>query len=149
VSNPCLADIAALVRLAGPDDAPNSPDGDELIPRASVVEAAMRLKSSTDALARERDAAQVELSKALARCARLDSDVDTARKGRSAWEGLYNERNKLWRRATDQLDVVRALLEENGCDCDCDHGGEEHEDSCERCLACRIAAAVERKAGAA
>jgi hypothetical protein len=105
VSNPCLADIAALVR--------------------------------------ERDAAHVELAKALARCARLESDVDTARKGRVAWEGLYNERNALWRRAEDKLDAVRALLEQNGCDCDTG-GGEEHTEDCERCvcLACRIAGVV-------
>jgi hypothetical protein len=120
VSNPCLADIAALVRISGPDDV------SELL----------------IALVRERDAAHVELAKALARGARLETDVDTARKGRSAWEGLYNERNALWRQATDKLDAVRAVLEQNGCDCDCDHGGEEHDADCERCLACRIAGVV-------
>jgi chromosome segregation ATPase len=43
---------------------------DEL--RREVVEAALRLKASTAALARERDAAHAELAKALARSARLE-----------------------------------------------------------------------------
>lgn len=64
---------------------------------------------------------------------------ETAAGVAKAWEQLYNERNRLWREAEAKLNRVRELLEENGCDCECDHHPEEHDDDCERCLACRIA----------
>ena len=38
---------------------------------------------------------------------------------------------------------VEAVLAANGCDCDCDHHRDEHEDYCERCLGCRIQAAID------
>src|SRR5690242_14596194 len=41
-----------------------------------------------------------------------------------------------------KLRSVGDLLSENGCDCDCDHHHEEHDDDCERCLACRIGEAI-------
>lgn len=69
-------------------------------------------------------------------------DADTARKAGKAWEGLYNERNRLWREAEDRLDAVRRLLEQNGCDCDCEHGPEDHTGTCEMCFPCRVSAAV-------
>jgi len=68
--------------------------------------------------------------------------ADTDSKAKAAWESLYNERNRLWRDAEDKLDLVRGLLERNGCDCECDHDAESHDDDCERCLACRIAEVV-------
>lgn len=42
------------------------------------------------------------------------------------------------RQADERLRAVGELLEKNGCDCECDQSREEHEDDCERCLACRI-----------
>ena len=36
------------------------------------------------------------------------------------------------------LDKVRELLGANGCDCECDHCFEDHDDACDLCLACRI-----------
>ena len=30
------------------------------------------------------------------------------------------------------------VLGDNGCDCECGHGWEDHEEDCERCLACRV-----------
>jgi hypothetical protein len=50
-------------------------------------------------------------------------------------------------RAKARLDAVRAMLAENGCDCPCEHHWEEHDDDCERCLACRIAAVVDKQEG--
>lgn len=38
---------------------------------------------------------------------------------------------------------VGELLAENGCDCDCEHSYRDHDDDCERCLACRIEAALD------
>lgn len=81
---------------------------------------------------------------AASRIATLTVNVDTARGVASAWEQLYNERNRLWRAAEDKLEAVRTLLAQNGCDCECDHGAEEHDDDCDRCLACCIGGAVER-----
>ena len=44
--------------------------------------------------------------------------------------------------ADERLRAVRCLLEENGCECECEHHWEDHDDDCDRCLACRIAEAV-------
>lgn len=41
-----------------------------------------------------------------------------------------------------RLDLVCGLLERNGCDCECDHSSFDHDDDCDRCLACRIGEAV-------
>lgn len=65
-----------------------------------------------------------------------------------AGEGQYNvlnlvesyQRNSM--EADERLRVVRRLLEENGCDCPCDHHPDERGDDCEVCLACRIGEAV-------
>lgn len=45
-----------------------------------------------------------------------------------------------------RTDAVNRLLSANGCDCECDHPCEEdHEEDCERCLACRIDTALNGK----
>lgn len=36
------------------------------------------------------------------------------------------------------LAKVADLLSANGCDCECGHHYEEHDDDCDRCFACRI-----------
>lgn len=40
-------------------------------------------------------------------------------------------------------DVLVRALERNGCDCECEHHYSEHDADCQRCLACRLAAAIE------
>lgn len=65
-----------------------------------------------------------------------------------AGEGQYNvlnlvesyQRNSM--EADERLRAVRKLLEENGCECPCDHHPDERGDDCEVCLACRIGEAV-------
>ena len=65
-----------------------------------------------------------------------------------AGEGQYNvlnlvesyQRNSM--EADERLRAVRKLLEENGCDCPCDHHPDERGPDCEVCLACRIGEAV-------
>ena len=42
----------------------------------------------------------------------------------------------------ERLRAVRKLLEENGCECPCDHHPDERGSACEVCLACRIGEAV-------
>jgi len=44
--------------------------------------------------------------------------------------------------ADERLRAVRKLLEENGCECPCDHHPDERGDDCEVCLACLIGEAV-------
>jgi hypothetical protein len=44
--------------------------------------------------------------------------------------------------ADERLREVRRLLEENGCECPCDHHWEERGPDCEICLACLIGEAV-------
>ena len=46
------------------------------------------------------------------------------------------------RELEQRLERVSSLLAHNGCDCPCDHHHEEHDDDCERCLACQIGAAL-------
>jgi hypothetical protein len=43
---------------------------------------------------------------------------------------------------TSKLDAVAELLGKNGCDCDCGHDSESHNEDCDRCLACRIARVI-------
>lgn len=65
-----------------------------------------------------------------------------------AGEGQYNvlhlvesyQRNSM--EADERLRAVRKLLEWNGCECECSHQWEDHDDDCDRCLACRIAEAI-------
>jgi len=45
----------------------------------------------------------------------------------------------------NKIEAVGELLAENGCDCDCDHGYDDHNVECDRCLACRIDAALFEK----
>jgi hypothetical protein len=57
----------------------------------------------------------------------------------AAWESLYRERQY----AVDRLDSILEILAANGCDCECDDG-ENHDEDCERCLACRIEQAAKQ-----
>ena len=41
-------------------------------------------------------------------------------------------------RAQQKLDRICKLLSANGCECECGHHYEDHDDDCERCLACLI-----------
>ncbi len=65
-----------------------------------------------------------------------------------AGDGQYNvlnlvesyQRNSM--EADERLRAVRKLLEWNGCECECEHHWEDHDDDCDRCLACRIGEAI-------
>jgi len=46
---------------------------------------------------------------------------------------------------TARIAAVNHLLSQNGCDCECNHDRESHDDTCERCLACCIDAALNGK----
>ena len=58
-----------------------------------------------------------------------------------SWENAQIEVADLLE-ADERLRAVRRLLEWNGCECECEHHWEDHDDDCDRCLACRIGEAV-------
>lgn len=62
------------------------------------------------------------------------ASLDLAR----SWEHLYLAAHRRSRSRGDAIDRIGSLLSEHGCDCECDHSIEDHDDGCERCLACRI-----------
>ena len=77
------------------------------------------------------------------------SEADRLRKlFDDAGEGQYNvlnlvesyQRNSM--ETDERLRAVRKLLEWNGCECECEHHWEDHDDDCDRCLACRLGEAV-------
>lgn len=65
-----------------------------------------------------------------------------------AGEGQYNVLHLVesYQRASmeadERLRTVRRLLEENGCECPCDHHPADRGPDCEVCLACRIGEAI-------
>lgn len=40
--------------------------------------------------------------------------------------------------ASARIASALKLIEKNGCDCECQHHWEDHDEDCERCLACMI-----------
>ena len=52
----------------------------------------------------------------------------------------HYQRNSM--EANERLRAVRKILEENGCECPCDHHPDERGADCDMCLACRIGEAV-------
>ncbi len=89
--------------------------------------------------------------------ARHDREVEAATKVKLEWEALYNDRHQHWREARARLDAIVVLLKANGCDCPTDancvpecapvHG--IHSAVCDRCLACRVEAAIRSPASEA
>ena len=52
----------------------------------------------------------------------------------------HYQRNSM--ESDERIRAVCKLLERNGCECECEHHREHHDDDCDRCLACRIGEAV-------
>jgi hypothetical protein len=46
------------------------------------------------------------------------------------------------KRELEQKLRVAVVLSKNGCDCDCGHFYDDHDNDCERCLGCRVEAAM-------
>lgn len=72
----------------------------------------------------------------------------------SSWEHgalsatILDDAANLLEESDARLHAVRVLLENNGCECECVHYWEDHDDDCERCLACRIEEAVQKDVSA-
>lgn len=77
-------------------------------------------------------------SASVAEAARLRKLFDDAGQGEHNVLALVDHYQRASMGADERLRAVRKLLEENGCDCPCDHHADEHGPGCEVCLACRI-----------
>ena len=106
----------------------------------------------------EREAV-AHLTRARHRSARAwDDGADAENEARQA----HYEADDAMREATERLDAllsaapppatvpaalvrrqIGAVLAANGCDCDCGHSSDEHDDDCDRCLACRVEGALD------
>lgn len=78
----------------------------------------------------------------LAEADRLRRLFDDAGQGEHNVLALIDHYQRNSMESDERLRAVRKLLEENGCDCQCDHHPDERGDDCEVCLACRIGEAA-------
>lgn len=81
-------------------------------------------------------------SAAVAEADRLRKLFDDAGEGQFNVLNLVESYQRNSMEADERLRAVRKLLEENGCECPCDHHPDERGADCEVCLACRIGEAV-------
>lgn len=58
-----------------------------------------------------------------------------------AWKQRANLRNRI-EDLKARVAAVGKVLEHNGCDCECGHAADDHDDDCERCLACCVSEAL-------
>jgi hypothetical protein len=78
----------------------------------------------------------------LAEADRLRRLFDDAGQGEHNVLALIDHYQRNSMESDERLRAVRKLLEENGCECPCDHHPDERGSACEVCLACRIGEAV-------
>lgn len=78
----------------------------------------------------------------LAEADRLRRLFDDAGQGEHNVLALIDHYQRNSMESDERLRAVRKLLEDNGCECPCDHHWEERGPDCEVCLACRIGEAV-------
>lgn len=94
-------------------------------------------------------------------CAAYANELIEKHRAATRWKAAAETQNALWAAAATDLTEARAeieqaqtrlatlrhgigqLLAQNGCDCECDHTSEEHEPTCARCFACRVAAVLD------
>ena len=86
--------------------------------------------------------ARAAYSSSVSEADRLRKLFDDAGQGEHNVLALIDHYQRNSMEADERLRVVRGLLEENGCDCPCDHHPDERGPDCEVCLACRIGEAV-------
>ena len=94
------------------EHAQNCPGG-----MALASNAGRALLDRLNAAEAERDALRAEVEKESALRAELTDEV---------------------RRLRARVDAVGQVLAENGCDCECECPAMEHDDDCDRCIACRV-----------
>jgi hypothetical protein len=74
---------------------------------------------------------------------RLRKLFDDAGQGEHNVLALVDHYQWLALEAAARIRAARAVLEENGCDCECGCDPDGHNDDCEPCLACRVEEALE------
>ena len=83
-----------------------------------------------------------DVAEKVAEADRLRKLFDDAGQGENNVLALIDHYQRNSMDADERLRAVRCLLEENGCECPCDHHPDERGPDCEVCLACRIGEAV-------
>lgn len=78
----------------------------------------------------------------IARVRELEALLAASRSAGEGMRALHAEASTQRDAAHAKIHAVEDELSRNGCDCDCDCSDEEHDASCDRCLACRIAHAL-------
>jgi hypothetical protein len=121
-------------------------------PRAALVEALGYVYAKPEDISVERYAALCAIAKEgqlppevaakVAEADRLRKLFDDAGQGEHNVLALIDHYQRSSMDADERLRAVRRLLEENGCECPCDHHPDERGPDCEVCLACRIGEAV-------
>ena len=83
-----------------------------------------------------------DVAEKVAEADRLRKLFDDAGQGEHNVLALIDHYQRNSMDADERLRAVRKLLEENGCECPCDHHPDERGADCDVCLACRIGEAV-------
>lgn len=98
--------------------------------------------SEEDADGGGRGALPPDVAEKVAEADRLRKLFDDAGEGQFNVLALVESYQRNSMEADERLRAVRKLLEENGCECPCDHHPDERGPDCEVCLACRVGQAV-------
>lgn len=82
---------------------------------------------------------------ALAELNEREADVKTLQTHVEVQREALQKTSKAVAKLVVPVTKIQKLLEENGCDCECDHHWEDHDEDCARCLACRISMAIQKE----
>jgi len=100
------------------------------------------------ALAKMREAlraAEKRELEALAELNEREADVQTLQTHIEVQREALQKTSKAVAKLVVPITKIEELLTENGCDCECEHCWEDHDEDCERCLACRISMAIQKE----
>jgi hypothetical protein len=107
--------------------------------QVAAAEAVARRESAQASIAQmTTNAAIRDLTAAASENARLQAECDALRAEVEKESALRAELTREVQRLRARVDAVGQVLAENGCDCECGCHAGEHDDDCDRCLACRV-----------
>jgi len=87
-------------------------------------------------------AAEKRELEALAELNEREADVETLQTHVEVQREALQKTSKAVAKLVVPITKIEELLTENGCDCECEHCWQDHDEDCERCLACRINMAI-------
>ena len=90
-------------------------------------------------------AAEKRELQALAELNEREADVKTLQTHIEVQREALQKTSKAVAKLVVPVTKIEELLTENGCDCECEHCWEDHDEDCERCLACRISMAIQKE----